>query len=272
MPIISEERIRQFINHCIYKKGLAARTTYEYDNELQDALTYFHLSTFGTLSGTRQEVMISDLQAFIRYYEEDRKLSAAAIQRKLIILNIYMQYCEKRFNEPIIECIYHAKKPVISYSYLKQAHRATLIDGLDKNKFFYRNKIIILLLLQGIKVNELTALNYSKLVESQIILPSREITLTASLRGAIRDYINNERGRNPGALFLSKKGTRLTARSIERMLKQADACSGLFKNITPEKLRQTYIVEQFQKGVPIRELQQQLGLKEPLKLANIEYL
>ena len=60
---------------------------------------------------------------------------------------------------------------------------------------------------------------------------------------ALEDYINYERKSDSddlNALFISRKGQRITVRSVERMVKKYTASVVPAKNITPHKLRSTF--------------------------------
>ncbi|MBN1268287.1 MAG: tyrosine recombinase XerC [Kiritimatiellae bacterium] len=66
------------------------------------------------------------------------------------------------------------------------------------------------------------------------------------------------RGRPP-ALFLSRKGGRLTARSIERMVKKYAAFAGLKPGLSPHVLRHSFATHMLDNGADLRSVQELLG-------------
>ncbi|MEM1058963.1 MAG: tyrosine recombinase XerC [Verrucomicrobiota bacterium] len=61
------------------------------------------------------------------------------------------------------------------------------------------------------------------------------------------------------ALFVSNRGTRLTARQVQLLLKQYLAVAGLDAGITPHKLRHTFATHLLDHGADLRSVQELLG-------------
>jgi integrase/recombinase XerC len=60
-------------------------------------------------------------------------------------------------------------------------------------------------------------------------------------------------------LFLNARGGRLTARSVERLVKKFTRCSGIFRKVSPHSLRHTFATHLLDAGADIREIQEMLG-------------
>jgi integrase/recombinase XerC len=71
---------------------------------------------------------------------------------------------------------------------------------------------------------------------------------------ALQDYLE-DRGTEPGALFLNYKGGRLSARSVEKLVKK------LGFNATPHTLRHSYATHLLDNGADVRSVQELLGHK-----------
>jgi len=68
------------------------------------------------------------------------------------------------------------------------------------------------------------------------------------------------RGRNArGPLFVNKFGDRLTARSVQRMLKKYLVAVGLDPSLTPHKLRHSFATHMLDGGADLRSVQELLG-------------
>jgi integrase/recombinase XerC len=64
---------------------------------------------------------------------------------------------------------------------------------------------------------------------------------------------------NPPALFLNRKGGRLTSRSVERILKKYLALAGLDPNLSPHALRHSFATHLLDAGADLRSVQELLG-------------
>lgn len=275
--IISEQRIQQYLNHCRYKKELKENSLSAYEIDLICFLRFLNYLEYGRDISKLEEVSIPEIEIFkgkfFQYCKDEKQFSEKTVCRIISAVNGYMLYCNNRFNEPFMQFKGETTKILPKPAYLKKADRTALIEGLSKDKFYFRNKALILMFLRtGAKVSEVSKLNYEDGIEKGTKLANRFVSFDVVLESAIRDYLNNERGREKGPLFLSYKDTRLTPRSIQRIVKKADECSGMFKEITPDKLRQTYMVDLYLKGTDEAHIKEILNMKENLNLGNPTYL
>ncbi len=102
----------------------------------------------------------------------------------------------------------------------------------------------------------------------------RVVFLSPSARTALAAYLSKREDIDP-ALFVqhspnaagiaadspagSERGLRLTARSIQRLIKKHAAAAGLTKKITPHTLRHTFATDLLSNGADVRQVQQLLG-------------
>jgi len=77
---------------------------------------------------------------------------------------------------------------------------------------------------------------------------------------AIEAYIASRR-RKPDvrALFVNRLGTRLTARSVARMIDKVTARSGLSKHVSPHAFRHSFATHILDRGADLRSVQELLG-------------
>jgi integrase/recombinase XerC len=151
-----------------------------------------------------------------------------------------------------------------------------LLDGPDREKPFGLRDLAILETLYscGIRVSELSGLNVSSIDFDQRLVrvvgkgnKERIVPIGKKALQAIEDYIEptNTLRRKSGKrvedtpLFLNSRGGRLTARSIERMVKKyANRCS-LMTEVTPHSLRHTFATHLLDGGADLRSVQELLG-------------
>ena len=129
---------------------------------------------------------------------------------------------------------------------------------------------MILSYFSSIRVSELCGINLTSIQGDALHITgkgdkARTVYLNQACITALEQYMNTERNEvknisEPDALFLSQKGTRITRRTIETIVKQINEASGLAKEkLTPHKLRHTSATLMYKNGADIRSLQHILG-------------
>lgn len=86
----------------------------------------------------------------------------------------------------------------------------------------------------------------------------REVPLHNWAAELVREYLST-RVDNAPALFVSRQGTRLSVRAIQRMVVRLAGDARLAKRITPHKLRHTFATLLLDEGEDIRVIQELLG-------------
>lgn len=124
----------------------------------------------------------------------------------------------------------------------------------------------------GLRVSEAVNINYGDIDLSSGVVKVRgkgkKERLAALGRQAVRalwEYIDlrsanglGGRDRN-SALFLNQGGTRISARSFQRDLKNYLLCAGLPPDFTPHKLRHSFATHLLDAGADLRSVQEMLG-------------
>ncbi len=137
--------------------------------------------------------------------------------------------------------------------------------------FDLRDRALIeLLYASGIRVSEAVKLNLSDidLDANEVRVMGKgskeRITLIGSKAvEALRDYIKKGRPKllqaDTRAIFLGRLGTRLTQRSVERLVKKWIKISGIDKKVTPHTLRHSFATHLLDSGADLRSVQELLG-------------
>src|SRR5260370_8157553 len=134
----------------------------------------------------------------------------------------------------------------------------------------------------GLRVSELTGLDVSDVdMDSGLATvrgkgkKERLALLGNKALGALKNWLQaraaalSAKGKalNTAAIFLNKNGTRLTTRSVGRLLDKYLALAGLDARASPHSLRHSFATHLLDRGADIRSVQELLG---PKSLANTQ--
>ena len=271
------DHLNQFLQHLKYERNLSPHTLRNYASDLEQ----FKLHLFGVEK--RADVPLDEIDRLtIREWmaglHGDHKKTSVA--RKLASLRTFFQFLvregklasnpAKQVATPKIE----RKLP----NHLSIEDAVRFIETPDVTTDLGRRDraIIEFLYATGIRVGELVGINIAdvdfreKMVrvtgkrKKQRIVPFGEPALQAVLL-----YMEETRGlflnecpaadRDPQALFLHRRGGRLTTRSVGRLIdKYIKLCSDIH-DISPHSLRHTFATHLLDQGADLRDIQELLG-------------
>ena len=226
----------------------------------------------------------------LTYYEKDGQLyqnHEEGKARKLATLNTFFGYFHKKEmiekNAPSVVDVPRVKEKNIIR--LDANEVAQLIDNIESGEkltkqqkvWHDRNKlrdlaIVVTLLGTGVRVTELVGLDISDLdFDNGAMRVIRKggnediVYFGEEVEEMLRNYLDErllmepEPG-NENALFISQRNTRITVRSVERLVKKY-ASTATVKKITPHKLRSTYGTTLYQETGDIYLVADVLGHK-----------
>lgn len=123
----------------------------------------------------------------------------------------------------------------------------------------------------GIRVSELVGLNLDDvdLISGVAKVRGKGKKERLALLGkqaqrALRGYLEKKEGKynvRSGAIFMNKNGTRLTDRSVRRILDKYVAESGIDRKISPHAIRHSFATHLLDRGADLRSVQELLGHK-----------
>ena len=90
---------------------------------------------------------------------------------------------------------------------------------------------------------------------------SRQVPLAGSADRAVNEYlaVRSQLGATGAAVFVNGTGTRLTPRSVQRLIHRWAIASGVVAGATPHVLRHSYATHLLDGGVDLRSIQELLG-------------
>ena len=281
------------------KKATNTRRNYAYDLNtffyfLRTQNPYFKDKDIRTLPVSIlddiQPVDIEEYLSFLTYYERDGQLyrnHEEGKARKLATLNTCFRYYHKKGmiekNAPSVVDVPRVKEKNIIR--LDANEVAQLIDNVESGEKLTKAQkrwhektrdrdlaIIVTLLGTGVRVTELVGLDIGDLdFDNGAMRVIRKggnedmVYFGEEVEEMLRNYLDErlEMTPEPGhenALFISQNNTRITVRSVERLVKKY-ASTATAKRITPHKLRSTYGTALYQETGDIYLVADVLGHK-----------
>lgn len=264
--------LSQFRHYMVVEKNLSPNTVQAYVRDLEQFSLFLakqELNDKGVESIAQIDVLL------IRQYlaQLHKECSRTSIARKLSVLKSFFRFLVRRG--------YLDDSPADSLStprreqYLPKVLSAEQVGRfLDQSPPHGQQLLAIrdlaifeLIYSCGLRVGELTSLNVAS-----VDCDSRQVRVLGKGRkerivpigrqacGAIQKYLSERNGFERGdALFLNQRGGRLTARSIQRNLKQRLLQFNLPTDVTPHALRHSFATHLLDAGADLRVIQELLG-------------
>ncbi|MCK8825017.1 tyrosine-type recombinase/integrase [Fuchsiella alkaliacetigena] len=275
------QAVRSFIKYLVAERGYSKLTAQHYEHDL---------SIFGRYLQEEFEYDLEDLSVNkINRFEISEFLgdiilikdnSPAARNRKLYSLRSFFKYLQKReiIKDNPTDSIEATKSELKSEPiYLNQKSIKQYLKAInDYNSKYCRRDLAInkVFLYCGLRVSELVNLNLTDInfEDSSIKFygkgnKERYVPLHKDVISSIENYLPNRNKITPKnedarrALFLSNQGNRISARTVQLMVKKYAKKAGLTNasQITPHKLRHTFASLFYQQTKDLRILQELLG-------------
>ena len=266
----AEAAKRQFLEHLEIERGRAVKTIENYDHYLS---RYFSQMRIREVSDINEE----NIREFRLWLNRQAGANKGSMKRRtqnyyMIALRAFLKFLRKREIESISpERIELAKLPERELDLITSAELNRLLSAAGGTELReIRDKAMLELLFStGLRVSELCALN-SDLDLSQDSLSIRGkgdkvrvVFLSSAAKSAITAYLKARKDMEE-ALFVNiplgkATPTRLTPRSMERIIKFYAIKAGITKKVTPHVLRHSFATDLLNNGADIRSVQQLLG-------------
>lgn len=263
----------QFLEYLEIEKGRGVKTVENYDRYLNRFLTFAKVKAPGQIT----EQMVREFRIHL-----NRSPGAVSTMKKntqnyhLIALRAFLKFLRKRDVESLNpERIELAKTSGRDLDLITSAELERLMNGPKGGDVSsLRDKAILELFFStGLRVSELCNLNQDlDLTRDEFSVRGkgekvRVVFLSPSAKKAVAEYLK-KRGDMSEALFVSygkggkNKGkdlSRITPRSIERIVKQYAVKAGITRKVTPHVIRHSFATDLLQNGADLRSVQALLG-------------
>jgi integrase/recombinase XerC len=276
-----ERLLAQFLEHLRYERNVSEHTLRNYTSDLLQFLD--HIAPEDPQTGKRRDVPIGQID-HITIREWISTLHSAnkkktSIARKIASLRTFFQFLVREgvieLNPARLVATPRIEKKLPNHLSIEDAIRFIETPDIETDLGKRDRAILELLYATGIRVSELTKLNIkdidfrNKLIrvtgkrKKQRIVPFGDPALHAMLNYlTVRaNFMNNAppSERDEQALILNYQGTRITTRSVGRMVdKYIKLCAGIH-NISPHSLRHSFATHLLDSGADLRDIQELLG-------------
>lgn len=261
-----DDAIKDFINYCIFEKGLSDKTKLSYENDLklyQDFLKKRYIYDVCSIKS-------DDIKDFlkIRHNEE-----ISTIAHNLTVIKNFHSYLLKEkivlFN--VSEFIERPKLKKSLPKSLSIEDVDTLLDISLESPFDYRNKAMLELMYGcGLRVSELVNLEITDIDKINCLIrimgkgsKEREVPLGEYALFYLDLYLERRvlllKNKSCNKLFLNNHGTGMTRQGFFKNLKSILTMKGLNPDISPHTLRHSFATHLINRGADLRSIQEMLG-------------
>ena len=261
-----EDAINDFINYCIFEKGLSDQTKESYKNDLEIYRKYLEENKIYNVL----EITSDNIKEFIK---ERNKEEASTIAHNLTVIKNYHKYLlkENLVKEDVSLYIERPKLRKILPKTLSIEDVDKLLNIKLETPFDYRNKAMIELMYGcGLRVSELINLEINDIDTINCIIrilgkgsKEREIPLGEYSIEYLKKYLNirNEllKGKSCNKLFLNNHGKGITRQGFFKILKKLLKEKGLNEDVSPHTLRHSFATHLINRGADLRSIQEMLG-------------
>lgn len=272
--------IDDFMRHLKYERNASAHTLRNYESDLVQFHDY--LAPVGT-DGQRREVPIHEIDNLtIREYMAslyDRQQKKSSIHRKVATLRTFFRYlCREGIlenNPATLVSSPRVERKLPNHLTIEQMVRFIETPETETVLGKRDRAILELLYASGLRVSELVGLNLTDIdFDNQTLRVKgkgrkvRIVPFGVHAKTALQVYLGvrgellfeADAGKvDPNAVFFNYQGTRITTRSVGRMLdKYLKMCADLH-HISPHSLRHSFATHLLDAGADLRAIQELLG-------------
>ncbi|MGB2906162.1 MAG: tyrosine recombinase XerC [Candidatus Aminicenantaceae bacterium] len=264
-----QKKIEAFINHLQYERNASPHTLDAYRRNLLQF--YAHMQETGVSFSRIDNMAIRSFLAAL-YRKQEKK---STIARKLAALRSFFQFCvqKKWLKDNPAKVVATPRQEKHVPSFLSEEEMAALLDVPDTRRpLDLRDKALLeLLYATGIRVSELVGLDWEDINFEERLLRVRgkgkkerlvpygrsaEDSLYAYFR--VRPALSQDRV-DETAVFLNYRGQRLSARSVQRIVRFYIQQTALKRKISPHSLRHSFASHLLSRGADLRSIQELLG-------------
>ena len=261
-----EDAILDFLNYCIFEKGLADRSKISYQNDL-DVYRLF-LKDIGVLNVNG--ITSDHIKDFLKARCEEE---TSTIAHNLTVIKNFHTYLlkEKLVESDVSEFIERPKLRKSLPKTLSIEDVDKLLDISLETPFDYRNKAMLELMYGcGLRVSELVSLELNDIDMINCFIrimgkgsKEREVPIGEYAIHYLNLYLEQRpfllKNKPCTKLFLNNHGMGMTRQGFFKILKALLLEKGLNPDVSPHTLRHSFATHLINRGADLRSIQEMLG-------------
>ena len=268
--------IDEFILWLTAERRYSPLTVRNYRRDVDDFVAFCGVThdTFAPNSIKRE-----DIEEWMVYLGEERKLKVTSVNRTMASLRTFWRWmlAHGHVDKDLMKTLHQYKAPKRLPTFVPDSRMEDLLAELREDiasDDFERLRdalIILLIYTAGLRLSELVEANTSDIAADYTSLrvmgkgrKERIQPLLGSLGEVLKKYFIQISSQNicttqKKALILSKKGERISRRTVERIVDRKLKGVGIQGKTSPHVLRHTFATRVLNEGGDLREIQELLG-------------
>ncbi len=261
---------REFLEYLEIEKNRSPLTVRNYDQYLERFLGWSKAEKPSDITSEA----VRGFRIYLNRYSDGKGRGIKKITQDYYVIAIrgFLRFLAKRDIETLssekVE-LGKSKDRQVEFLELEEVERLIKAARGEKLENLRDTAILELLFSTGLRVSELTSLDIGSvnLRTGEFSVRGkgdkiRLVFLSAAAKIALNEYIMRRKDLSP-ALFVriqeSGDPSRLTARSVERIVQKYASRAGIVKKITPHTLRHSFATDLLRNGADLRSVQEMLG-------------
>lgn len=266
-----------FINYITAEKRYSPLTVRNYRHDLE-TFTEWGLKACGE-EFSLVEVTSSDIGNWVMHLSDSGRLKSSSINRAVATLRSFYRYLRRRdiVHHDIFVSVQALRTSRRLPSFVPSGHMVTVVDMVlhRLNSVEWRERrdalIVLMFFTCGLRLAELCGIDLSDFENNYSTLrvrgkgdKMRIIPLVGRVSSEIKKYLAQESSNNicinqENALFLSKRGERISRSDVQRSVARLLRECGVRGKCSPHVLRHTFATHLLNDGADLREIQELMG-------------
>jgi integrase/recombinase XerD len=259
--------IDAFLQYLTQKKGYSRNTVAAYRNDLTQMAAF--------ITTEQAKGIIESYGGLLKSYLlklREKKYSAATTARKVASAKSFFKFMvdSGRMKENPTQNLPSPRVSKHALNFLSPSEYQKLLAepaGLSTPEAKRDAVMLELLYATGVRISELVSLNVKNIDLKQNCVhidSKRQVPFDHRLSLILGKFLRSDRldllyDETEEALFLNRRGTRLTRQGFWQIIKSYASKAGLGGKVTPQALRHSFARRKLQGGIELRQLQQLLG-------------
>ena len=261
--------IEAFSAYVRLERGLSQRTAEAYARDVDDFARF--------LDKERDEkrlvrAELNDARRYVMTLMGQRRYAPSAVRRRIASLRAFYKYVQRSGHRP--------DSPVVDLSPPKEPRRlpkvlterevgkllAAKVHTGDEVLFAREHAMFELLYASGIRVSELVGLNTADADRERRMLrvtgkgnKQRVVLMNKTAVRALNRWLAVRPRCQSDALFVSKRGERLTTRSVQYTFAAFKQAAGIERSASPHTLRHSFATHLLERGADLMVIKELLG-------------